>query len=193
MIMKSSRVKREPIDAREIISVANTKYYDLVTSNEYVSSKEHNVKLEYLSFMAATPPHTTRNDPNIGKKIENWRKNKTQEKLVENGLVWRWCSRHKQLQHGFPAVLYVMSHTPENHENYKKKIRDRNSVYRITAEKSKAEAKRLSQISDGAYTPPPKMIMTDHLKQVLMTGNNQWSEDKCQDFISQVELHSLKE
>ena len=65
-----------------------------------------------------------------------------------------------------------MSHTPENLENYKKNIRDRNSVCRIAAEKSKAEAKRLSQTSDGSSTPPPKMIMTDHLKQVLMTGNN---------------------
>ena len=86
--MKSSRVKREPIDAREIISVANTKYYDLVTSNEYVSSKEHNVKLEYLSFMAATPPPTTVNDPKTGNKIEEWRKKKTQDKFVKNGLVW---------------------------------------------------------------------------------------------------------
>ena len=86
-----------------------------------------------------------------------------------------------------------MSHTPENHDNYKKNIKDRKSVYRITAEQSKAEAKQLGQTNDGTSAPPPKMIMTDHLKQVLMTGNNQWSEVQCQDFISQVESHSLKE
>ena len=118
---------------------------------------------------------------------------KTQDKIVKNGLFWYCCPRHKKLQHGFPDGLHVMSRTPENHANYKKNIRDRNSVYRIAAEQSKAEAKQLTETSDGTSTTPPKMIMTDHLKQVLMTGNNQWSDDQCQDFISQVQLHYLKE
>ena len=39
MLMKSKRVKREPIDVREIISVTTTKHHDLVTNNEYVVSK----------------------------------------------------------------------------------------------------------------------------------------------------------
>ena len=85
-----------------------------------------------------------------------------------------------------------MPHTPKNHENYKKKIIGINIVCRITDKQSKAEAKRLSETSDGASTPLPKIIMTDHLKQVLMTENNQSSEHQCQVFISQVESYSLK-
>ena len=54
--------------------------------------------------MAANTPPTTVNDPKTGKKIEDWRKKKTQDKVVKNGLVWYWCPRHKQLQYGFPEV-----------------------------------------------------------------------------------------
>ena len=84
-----------------------------------------------------------------------------------------------------------MSHILENNGNHKN-IRDRNAVYHIVSEQSKAESSQLSQTSDESSTPPLKMIMMDHLKQVLMTGNNQCSEDQRQDFISQVKSHSLK-
>ena len=68
--------------------MATTKHHDLVTNDEHVVSKESDVKPEYLSFMAANPPPTTVNDPKTGKKIEDWRKKKTQDKVVKNGLVW---------------------------------------------------------------------------------------------------------
>ena len=71
--------------------------------------------------------------------------------------------------------------------------KDRDSVYRIEVGKSRAEAKQLSQTNNESSTNCPQMIMTDHLKQVLITGSNQWSEDQCQQFITQEELHSLKE
>ena len=88
MIMKSKRFKREPMDVREVISVATTKHHDIFTNNECVASKELDVKPEYLSFMAANLPPTTANDPKIGKKIEDRRKKKIQDKVVKNGLVW---------------------------------------------------------------------------------------------------------
>ena len=88
MLMKSKRVKREPIDVREVISVATTKYHDLVTNNEYVTSKDSDVKPEFLSFLGVTPPLTTGNEPKNNNKMEDWRKKKTLDKVVKNGLVW---------------------------------------------------------------------------------------------------------
>ena len=46
-----------------------------------------------------------------------------------------------------------------------KNIRDRNAVYRVAAEQSRAEAKWLSQTSDKASTMPHKITMPDHLKK----------------------------
>ena len=39
MLMKINRLKREPTEVREIISVDTTKYHDLVTNNEYIVSR----------------------------------------------------------------------------------------------------------------------------------------------------------
>ena len=48
MLMKRKRFRREPTEVREIISVATTKHYDLVTNNEYVVPKDSDVKPEHL-------------------------------------------------------------------------------------------------------------------------------------------------
>ena len=57
-----------------------------------------------------------------------------------------------------------MSCTPENHDNYKKTIKDRGRFYHIKVEKSRDGAKWLIKPNDKAFTDPPKMIMNDYLK-----------------------------
>ena len=66
-----------------------------------------------------------------------------------------------------------MSHTLENHGNHHKTTKDKCSLCCNKVDESRAEAKRLSQTNNEASTEPPKMIMTDNLKQMLMTANNQ--------------------
>ena len=55
--MKSRRSRKEPIESREVISVASTKCHYLVTNNKHVTSKESDVKPEHISFIAANPPN----------------------------------------------------------------------------------------------------------------------------------------
>ena len=97
ILMKSKRVKREPVEVREIICVATTKYHDLFANNECAVSKDSDVKPEHLNFMAANPSPVPGNNPKTGSgnKIEDWRKKKTQDKILKNGLVWYWCHYHK--------------------------------------------------------------------------------------------------
>ena len=63
-----------------------------MTSSPTMSTSypDSDAKPDYLSVMEANPSPTTGNDPKniVINKIEDWRKNKTQDKLVKSGLVW---------------------------------------------------------------------------------------------------------
>ena len=124
--------------------------------------------------MVAILPNTgNETRPRGRNKIEQLRKKKSKDKIVRNGLGWCWYHHYKQPKCGFPDSLCVVFHTPENYENYKKTMKDRDKTCLIKAYQSKAEAKWLIQTNNEASTNPPKMIIGDHLKQVLMNGNNQ--------------------